>query len=81
MKYTFAAITELSFCCYDDFITPKRAIQTDLVISKQDLVKDKLFHLNEPFQLINNTTGIDTKLIFQLCTLQSCFISDPFLFQ
>ena len=23
-------------------------------LNKQDLVKDKLFHLNEPFQLINN---------------------------
>ena len=40
------------------FFAPKRAIQEDLVINKQDLVKDKLFHLNEPFQLINNTREI-----------------------
>ena len=29
-----------------------------LVISKQDLVKDKLFHLVEPFQLINSRDQI-----------------------
>ena len=52
----FHAKIELSFCCYTiyDFLTPKTAIQEGLVIKKQDLVKDKLFHLNEPFQLINS---------------------------
>ena len=43
-----------SFCCYYDFLISERAIQEDLVINKQDLVKDKLFHLNKPFQLINS---------------------------
>ena len=40
------------------FLTPKRVIQNDLVINKQDLVKDKLFRLNEPFQLINSRDKI-----------------------
>ena len=47
MKQTFAESIALSFCCYYDFFTPKRAIQEDLVIDKYDLVKDKLLHLNE----------------------------------
>ena len=34
------------------------AIQEDPVINKQDLVKDQLFHLNEPFQLINSKSKI-----------------------
>ena len=50
--------TELSFCCYYDFLTPEKAIQEDLVINKQDLVKDKLFHLSEPFQLMNSRDKI-----------------------
>ena len=50
MKLTFAAGTELSFCCCYDIFTPERVIQEDLVISKQDLVKDKLFHLYELLQ-------------------------------
>ena len=36
---TFAASTELLFCYYYDFLTPKRAIQEDLVIDKQDFGK------------------------------------------
>ena len=35
----FAASTGLSFCYYYDFLTPKRAIQEDLVIDKQDFGK------------------------------------------
>ena len=50
--------TEVSFCCYQDFLTPERAIQEDLVVNKQDLGKDKLFHLNEPFHLINRIDKI-----------------------
>ena len=45
--FHFAAISVTTF-------PSQRAIQEDLVINKQDLVKDKLFHLNEPFQLINS---------------------------
>ena len=49
---------EVNFCCYYDFLTSKRAIQKDLVINKQDLVKDKLFYFDEPFQLINSRDKI-----------------------
>ena len=30
-------------------MAPKRAIQDDFVTNKQDLSKDELFYLNEPF--------------------------------
>ena len=33
------------------FAANKWVTQEDLIINKQDLVKDKLFHLIEPFQL------------------------------
>ena len=55
MKQTFGASTELSFYCYYDFLTSERAIEEDFVINKQDLVKDKLFHLNEHFHPINSS--------------------------
>ena len=46
--FHFAAYTSY------DFLAPKRAFQEDVVINKQHLVKNKLFHLNEHFQLINS---------------------------
>ena len=61
------------------------AIKKDLVINKRDLVKDKLFHLNEPFQLINSREKVQrefeswffnclrrSRALFQI---YSCFIS------
>ena len=54
----FAASTELSFCCCYDILAPQRAIQDDLVINKQDLVKDKLLLFNAPFQLENRKDKI-----------------------
>ena len=54
-EVNFAASAELSFCCYYDFLTSERAIQEDLGINEQDLVKDKLFYL---FQLINSMDKI-----------------------
>ena len=60
------------------------AIQEYLVVNKQDLVKDKLFHLIELFQLINiagiRYNGNRNKAEFQRIASQSCFVSDPFLF-
>ena len=56
MRLTFAVSTELSFCCYYDFRL--MAMQEDPVINKQDSVKDELFHLTEPFQLINSRDKI-----------------------
>ena len=58
--------TEVNFCskhfncCYTNnyFLALKKAIQEDLVINKQDLVKDKLFHLIESFQPINSRDKI-----------------------
>ena len=47
-------------CCYTNyyFLAPKKAVQEDLVVNKQDLVNDKLFHLIEPFQPINSRDKI-----------------------
>ena len=53
---------EINFCSSFNwsFIGPKlnspnRAIiKEDLAVNKQDSVKDKLFRINEPFQLINS---------------------------
>ena len=47
-------------CCYTnyDFLAPKKAIQEDLVINKQDLIKDKLCQLIESFQPINSRDKI-----------------------
>ena len=40
-------------------IVASQAVLDDLVvINKQDLLKDKLIHLNEPFQLINSKDKI-----------------------
>ena len=43
-------------CCYTnyDLLAPKKAIQEDLVINTQDVIKDKLLHLIESFQQINS---------------------------
>ena len=45
------ASNELYFCCRN-FLTPQSSIKEALVINNQDSAKDKLFHLNEPLQLI-----------------------------
>ena len=54
LNFIGLASTELSFCCYTnyDVLAHKSAIQEELVINKQDLAEDNLFHLNEAFQLI-----------------------------
>ena len=48
MKKTFA-VRSISPEGLLDLIAPKRVIQDDFVTDKQDLAKDELFHLNEPF--------------------------------
>ena len=60
LNFIGLASTELSFCCNTsyDFLAPKRAIKEDVVINKQDLIEDNLFHLNEAFQLINSREKI-----------------------
>ena len=55
MKKTSATSTKLSIAAIPitTFSLPKGAIQGDVVINKQDLVKDKSFHLTEPFSADN----------------------------
>ena len=60
-EVNFAASTELSIAASNtnyDFLAPKRVIEESLVINKQGSEKDKLFHLTEPFQLINSKDKI-----------------------
>ena len=48
----------LHFAVVTTFSLPKRAIKEDLVINKEDLVRNKLFHNNEPFQPKNRRVKI-----------------------
>ena len=57
------------------------AIQEYLVVNKQDLVKDKLFHLLELINIAGiRYNGNRNKAEFQRIASQACFVSDQFLF-